>query len=135
MDEQQPAADDPSCDDVYALAWWQWFRHHFGTTPEAHAAAAALYWAPSGVNRMVLVDDPESAVILGHRLLHEPGTDVGPVAETPLQNLLEHRGAEVEHDVARMCAKGSVWREAVGMVVLADEERAAVPALARHLPP
>ncbi len=134
MDEQQPGPDDPFDDDVYVPAWWQWFRHHLGTTPEAKDAAEALYWAASGVNHMVLLDDPESAVTLVHRLLHEPGADLEPVAETPLQNLLEHRGPEVEHDVTGMCAKDPVWRQAVGMVALTDEERAAVPELARYLP-
>lgn len=33
-----------------------------------------------------------------------------------------------------MCAEDPIWREAVGMVVLTDEERATVPALAPYLP-
>ena len=134
MDEQQPEADDPFDDDVYVRAWWQWFRHHLGTTPEAQKAAEGLGWARKGVDDMVLLGDPESAVTLVHRLLHAPGADLEPVAETPLTALLEWRGPEVEQDVAKMCAEDPVWRRAVGMVVLTDEERAAVPALASYLP-
>ncbi len=133
MDVEQPGPDDPFDDDVYAPAWWQWYRHHLGKTPEAKGAAEALHWAARGVFEMVLLDDPESAVTLVHRLLHEPGATLGPVAEAPLTDLLEQRGPEVQDDVAGMCTKDPVWREAVGMVVLTDEERNGLPALAPYL--
>jgi hypothetical protein len=133
VDEQQPSPDDPFDDDVYAPAWWQWFRHHLRPESEGQEAARALEWARDGVDDVVLLDDPESAVTLVHRLLHEPGANPEPVAEMPLTDLLEWRGPEVEQDVAGMCAKDPVWREAVGMVDLDDEHRAAVPALAQYL--
>lgn len=135
MDEQQPEPGDFD-DEVYVRAWWQWFRHHLGTTPEAQQAAKALEWARDGVFDMVLLGDPESAVTLVHRLLHAPDADLAVVAETPLADLLVHRGPEVEQDVAGMCADSEypLWRKAVGLVVLTDEERAAVPALAMYLP-
>lgn len=134
MDEQQPDADEPFDDEVYVRAWRQRSQHLHGTTREAKDSATALDWADKGVNDMILLGDPESAVTLVHRLLHAPDADTEHVAETLLRDLLEWRGPEVEHDVAKMCAETPLWREAVRLVTLNDEQRAAVPALARYLP-
>ncbi len=133
MDERQPADDDPFNDDVYVRAWWQRYRHLHGTGPHARAAAAALDWAHRGVADHGLHSDPESAVTLVHRLLHAPGADAEAVAELPLQDLLEWRGPEVEHDIAGLCAEDALWRQALGFVTLTDEQRSGVPALAPFL--
>jgi len=72
-------------------------------------------------------------VSLLHRLLDAPDAVPSTVAYGPLQELLEDRGPEVEHDVSDLCAIEPSWRRAVAQVVLTEEQRAAVPALAPYL--
>lgn len=71
---------------------------------------------------------------LVHRLLDAPGADPEAVARGPLEDLLEQRGREVEDDIAGLCAVSAMWRSALGLVALSEEQRADVPALAPYLP-
>jgi len=132
VDEQQPSADEPFDDDVYVRGWWQRSEYFHGEHRD-DAAGYALDWAETGVMDQVRRGDPVSAVSLLDRLLDAPGAAPEIVAYGPLQALLEDRGPEVEHDVARLCASETTWREAVGFVVLTDKQQAAVPALAAYL--
>jgi hypothetical protein len=118
---------------VYVLAWWQRSEHLHGDHRDPDAARA-LDWAENGVVHQMRHGDPVSAVSLLDRLLDAPGADPEIVAINVLRELLEDRGPEVEHDIARLCASETTWRQAVAHVVLTDEERAAVPALAPYLP-
>lgn len=81
----------------------------------------------------MLLCDPESAVTFVHRLLHAPVADLAVVAETSLRTCW-CTAVPRSSRTSQMCAEEAVWREAVGMVLLADAERAAVPALASYLP-
>jgi hypothetical protein len=132
LDEQQPGADEPFDDEVYVRTWWQRSEHLHGDRRDADAARA-LDWADNGVMHQMRHDDPVGAVALLDRLLDAPGAVPEIVAYGPLQELLEDRGPEVEHDVARLCASELTWRQAVGTVVLTGEQRALVPALAPYL--
>lgn len=132
MDEQQPAPDEPFDDEVYVRAWWQ-RSGYFHETQRSDVAGYALDWAQAGVMNHVRCADPESAVTLMGRLLDAPGADPRIVAEGPLQELLEDRGPEVQHDIADLCARQPIWRQALTAVDLTAEQRAAVPALDAYL--
>lgn len=132
MDEQQPAPDEPFDDEVYVRAWWQRSEYFHGTQ-RSDEAGYALDWAHAGVMNHVRFADSESAVTLMYRLLDAPGADPRIVAEGPLQELLEDRGPEVQEDIADLCTRQPMWRQAVAAVELTPAQRAAVPALEAYL--
>lgn len=132
MDEQQPAPDEPFDDEVYVRAWWQRSGYFHGTQC-SDVAGYALDWAQAGVMERVRLDDSVSVVTLMDRLLDAPGADPHIVADGPLQELLEDRGPEVQDDIADLCTRQPVWRQALAAVDLTAEQRAAVPALHPYL--